>query len=228
MLAWAKENISLPVVLVALLLVGPLYQSLRDRVSGPGGDADGQVDGEDVDTMSGHVTRTKKGGGIMFGTWRLVDGDTFVDKSPDEDGAAGSSEQERYRLYAIDAPELDQTCSDASGAVYACGRAALEQLAALLTAHSPISCEWKDNDPYGRALVVCRGQQSAADTTAVDINGRMVATGHAVSYDPMDAAPPYQQLEARAQSAGVGLWSGRFEMPSAYRRSHRKPNAEEY
>jgi len=76
------------------------------------------------------------GAGPVDGPAQAVDGDTLV---------VGDR---KVRLFGIDAPELDQTC-ERSGRTWACGAAAKQMLAGLLSA-GPVSCLVRDVDRYGR------------------------------------------------------------------------------
>ncbi len=77
----------------------------------------------------------------ISGPARVVDGDTLE--------VAG----ERIRLYAIDAPEKDQTCSIDARA-WACGIAAWGELVQI-TAGKEVACEPRDTDRYGRIVPAC-------------------------------------------------------------------------
>lgn len=131
---------------------------------------------------------------------RVVDGDTLH---------AG---EQRIRLVGIDAPEKAQTCRDAQGRSWACGAAATQRLAALVTGGT-VTCAARGRDRYGRTLAVCSAGAIA------DIGGALVREGYAVSY--MDRDGRYLADENAARDEGRGLWSGAFERPSDWRRRHR-------
>jgi endonuclease YncB( thermonuclease family) len=122
----------------------------------------------------------------------IVDGDTLV-----LDG-------ERLRLAGIDAPELEQNC-EADGRTQPCGRIARDALRAL--AADSVACSGQGHDIYGRRLVRCA-------TGAGDVGARLVETGQAV------AEGCCRTEEAAARAAGRGIWAGRFERPSDWRREH--------
>ena len=81
----------------------------------------------------------------------------------------------RIRLDGIDAPEWDQTCADANGRTWACGRAATRALRDR-TRGKDLSCLPRATDRYGRIVAVC----SLADGT--DVNAWLVRQGWAVAY----------------------------------------------
>lgn len=119
------------------------------------------------------------------------------------------------RLYGIDAPELDQTCSSNAGE-YACGREAREALRDLLKNRS-ITCKSLETDRYGRAVSICRG-------AGLEINNEMVRQGWAVAYFSRSTAYARAQKEARA--ARRGIWRGKFAMPESYRARRRAVGAD--
>ena len=123
----------------------------------------------------------------------VVDGDTLR--------LAG----DRIRLLGLDAPELDQIC-EAHGDTVACGRRAREALRAL--AVGGVRCAADGRDRYGRILARCSG-------AAGDLSAAMVRAGEAVA----SGCCAVEEVEARR--AGRGIWAGRFELPSDWRREHR-------
>src|SRR5262245_2003798 len=78
-----------------------------------------------------------------------------------------------YRLYGIDAPELHQTCSEANGKSWACGRAAKTKLT-LLMKSGEVNCQERDKD-RGRIVAVC----GAKDVP--DLGQALVRDGYAAS-----------------------------------------------
>lgn len=133
------------------------------------------------------------------GQYKAIDGDSFY---------IGTKE---IRLQGIDAPELQQSCTDENQAKYPCGKLAKDALSALLK-NKVIKCKWNELDRYGRSASFCRDGES-------DINGEMVRKGWAVAYRKYSNA--YVQLEREAKAAQRGIWQGQFEMPSDYRARRR-------
>jgi endonuclease YncB( thermonuclease family) len=112
----------------------------------------------------------------------------------------------RVRLTGLDAPEIDQTCTDASGRDWGCGREAKAYLADLADKRL-ISCRPSGRDRYGRTLAKC-----AAD--AADLGAAIVTAGWAViDFD-------YVAEQADAQLSKRGIWSGAFVAPAEWRRTH--------
>jgi endonuclease YncB( thermonuclease family) len=134
------------------------------------------------------------------GPFVAVDGDTLA--------AAG----ERLRIEGIDAPELGQTCERADGSTYACGEEARRTLRALAS-DGAWECSGTRRDRYQRLLVVCK---QGLD----DLGERLVAAGAAV------ADGRYLVAEGKARAAGEGIWAGRFDRPSDWRRLRQVEEAE--
>jgi endonuclease YncB( thermonuclease family) len=100
------------------------------------------------------------------GPARIVDGDTLY------------VQQQKFRLYAIDAPEKAQMCSTLKGQDYPCGQVSLTALQEHV-GNNPVRCETKNKDQYGRNVGVCylvQGKQTE------DLNGWLVSNGLAVAY----------------------------------------------
>lgn len=134
------------------------------------------------------------------GPFVAVDGDTLA--------AAG----ERLRIEGIDAPELGQTCERDDGSTYACGEETRQKLRALAS-DGAWECSGTRRDRYQRLLVICK---QGLD----DLGERLVTTGAAV------ADGRYLAAEGKARATGEGIWAGRFERPSDWRRLRQVEEAE--
>src|SRR3954469_15416440 len=99
----------------------------------------------------------------IAGTSYVIDGDTI-----DVWGT-------RIRLTAIDAPELDQTCSDAEGRSWACGSAAARELRNHVNGQE-LKCQWSRYDQYKRVLATCFLPDGS------DVNAWMVRQGWALAF----------------------------------------------
>jgi endonuclease YncB( thermonuclease family) len=120
---------------------------------------------------------------------------------------AGNGEE--YRLFGIDAPELHQSCEEANGKEWLCGRAAKVKLTRLIKGGS-VACEIRDSDRFGRNVAVC----SAAGVP--DLGEAMVREGYAVDLGPK-YGNPYANAEAEARDNKRGIWRGTFQRPSDWR-----------
>ena len=130
-----------------------------------------------------------------------VDGDTIR--------AANGAE---YRLFGIDSPELAQTCTEANGKTWLCGRAAKAKLTTLMKGGN-VNCESRATDRFGRIVAVC----SAGGVP--DLGEAMVRDGYAIDLGGA-AGKPYRNAEAEAQTAKRGIWRGNFQRPSDWRQAN--------
>jgi endonuclease YncB( thermonuclease family) len=135
----------------------------------------------------------------ITGPARVIDGDTL-----DMSGT-------RIRLWGIDAPETRQMCDGQDGQTYECGRDSRAVMIEL-TRDRVVTCDPRDRDRYGRVVAVCR-------TEAGDINAAIVRRGWAVDW-PRYSQGAYSREQEAARQEGLGIWSGRFQMPWEWRREH--------
>ena len=145
-----------------------------------------------------------KRGGLLepeHGSFVAVDGDSL---------RQGEGE---YRLHAIDAPELHQTCASATGVNYPCGREAQKALRTLVTGKD-LDCSILETDRYRRLVVTCT-------SAGRDINAEMVRQGWAIAY--RQHGLEYVSAEAEAIEAKRGIWQGHFVRPEKWRAEHRNP-----
>jgi endonuclease YncB( thermonuclease family) len=126
---------------------------------------------------------------------RVVDGDTLV---------VGT---ERIRLEAIDAPETDQVCLDASGSEWTCGVAARVKLNEHIAGRN-VSCIASGTDRYQRTLATCYA-------AGEDLNAWMVREGLALAY--VGYSRVYVVDETGAHDARRGMWAGAFIAPWDWR-----------
>jgi endonuclease YncB( thermonuclease family) len=131
--------------------------------------------------------------GDIEGRAKPVDGDSF---------------NIEIRIFGIDAPEPGQTCKDAQGLSYPCGRIARDAIAELLKGKT-VRCEKQAQDTkFGRPVAICYAD-------GVDVGAKMVDRGLAVAYRRFSLK--YVPNEDQAKAAKRGLWAGAFEMPGDYR-----------
>jgi endonuclease YncB( thermonuclease family) len=127
------------------------------------------------------------------------------------DGDSFSIGSNKLRLQGIDAPEYRQTCKDASGTDWPCGRTARAALEKLLT-EPGLACDAEVRDRYARALATCRTTQTP------DIAAAQVRDGMAVS-DEYYGSRSFGDEEDAASSAKRGIWQGEFVRPAEWRAS---------
>jgi endonuclease YncB( thermonuclease family) len=135
----------------------------------------------------------------ITGRATVVDGDTLEIRG------------ERIRLFGIDAPESDQTCTGADGALWPCGRRAAFALNALIE-NKTVTCVERDRDRWNRSVSVCTAGGG-------DLGSRLVSDGWAIAYRRYSTDYVPQENEARA--AGRNIFAGTFVEPSQWRRGAR-------
>jgi len=112
----------------------------------------------------------------------------------------------RVRLLGLDAPELDQTCHRPDGTEWPCGAEARAALASRLSI-GPVECARYGRDAYGRTLGRCAAG-------GADLGANLVRSGWAISNDE------YLREAFSARGQRLGIWSGQFDQPVDWRRSH--------
>jgi endonuclease YncB( thermonuclease family) len=134
----------------------------------------------------------------VVGHARVVDGDSIE--------MAGV----RIRLDGIDAPELDQSCTDGNGRPWSCGRTAADELRRYLRGRE-LTCEPSGHDQYRRAIAVCTLPDGS------DVNAWIVRQGWALA---SGRSGHYRSEENEAQAARRGIWGGTFTPPKEWRQRH--------
>ena len=119
----------------------------------------------------------------------------------------------RVRLRGIDAPESGQSCRDAKGKPYACGKWATEVLTLLAAGGARCELAGDERDRYGRWIADCFGAGGA------NINAAMVKAGYALAYRQYSMT--YASQEDTARTSKKGMHQGRFVPPWEWRRGKR-------
>lgn len=113
-----------------------------------------------------------------------------------------------YRLWGIDAPELDQRCYPQG---WRAGIEAARALAAMIE-RRPVTCEAKGQDGYGRTVALCR-------TGGRDLGAAMVVSGMALAGD--GDGGDYVEQEVQATRARVGVHAHACLAPWEWREQRR-------
>ena len=132
----------------------------------------------------------------VIGKAVVVDGDTL------------RMGEERIRLHGIDAPETRQTCQR-DETKWLCGQDASRALQDYVR-DVDLRCQRLNIDRYGRIVAKC------FKPDGMDIGAWMVLNGWALAYRRYST--DYVDAEAKAQVAGLGLWTSRFIAPWYWRR----------
>jgi endonuclease YncB( thermonuclease family) len=140
----------------------------------------------------------------IIGKAKITDGDTIV------------IEGNKIRFTGSDAPESyffgkTQTCLDASGKEWECGKAATEKLRQLIN-NQTVRCSDEGKDRYGRTLGICYVGE-------LDLQAEMVKSGMAIAY--LRYSDRYEQQQNYAKQKRAGMWGGEFQEPEIWRRENR-------
>ncbi len=135
----------------------------------------------------------------ITGTIQVIDGDTF-----DVGGT-------RVRLFGVDAPEGDQTCTDARGDELRCGSFVTTQVRDAYRGKQAV-CKQVDTDRYGRSVARCV-------VGNVDVGQSLVASGLAFAF--AEYSRDYIAVEKAAIRAGRGIHAYTMVRPSEFRAQKR-------
>jgi endonuclease YncB( thermonuclease family) len=148
--------------------------------------------------------------GLVAGAAWLLQPETVVTGMASAvDGDSLRLDGKDIRLAGIDAPELHQTCLRDGQRSYPCGEVARKALSELIAGRL-VTCRLGARDRYRRRLATC-------EAAGEDVGAALVKKGYALAYGR------YQQEESAARDKRLELWSGSFEQPSQWRRTHSDP-----
>ena len=137
---------------------------------------------------------------VLQAETRIVDGDTL-----EINGIT-------YRINGIDAPEHGQSCG-----AWACGKAATEALAAMVS-NRAVRCDSMGEDGYGRVIATCY-------SGGFDIGMKMVEDGHAWAF--LKYSDTYAATQEKARDLGLGVWADDYQTPWDYRAARWQSEAQE-
>lgn len=115
------------------------------------------------------------------------------------DGETLEIQNQRVKLWGVDAPDLDQICRDGQGVAYNCGKEAASVLSHWLGELQPVQCEPRGNDNTGNIIAICY------TSTGDDIAGWMVRNGYAIDW-PKYSNGFYAVPQNEARQAKNGVW----------------------
>jgi endonuclease YncB( thermonuclease family) len=118
------------------------------------------------------------------------------------------------RLWGVDAVESSQTCLDAAGRIWPCGRRAALALSDFLGQRT-VHCQRRDTDRFGRMVAVCQ-------VGGVEINRWLVEQGWALAFVRY-GGQVYLASQNQARAARRGIWQGTFQEPWNWRRNPANP-----
>ena len=121
----------------------------------------------------------------------------------------------RFKLYGVDAPDIDETCNDAQGKEYPCGVDARQALADLVKGGS-VSCLPRGPNENDETLGVCSIGTS-------DLAQAMIDAGWAIA--DRTRTLYYEKAEEEARVKKQGLWQWQFVPPGDWRIGERVPQS---
>ena len=145
---------------------------------------------------------------IISGSAVVTDGDTI------------KINNNKIRLFGIDAPEKKQLCEKiflttsfvSFKKKYPCGEISTKKLKKLINKNI-IKCHVEGEDRYQRKLAI-------RFRNKLNINSWLVRNGYAVSYQKY--SKKYLSEETEAKNDKKGIWQGKFEMPWDWRKNAKK------
>jgi endonuclease YncB( thermonuclease family) len=143
----------------------------------------------------------------------------WADSATVKDGSTIQLGNTIFRLDGIDAPAIDQLCTDEHADVWNCGVEARDQLAKLIGGKQ-IHCDDIGVDPTARKrrLGVCKIE---GDPTS--LSQLLVREGYALNVEA-SATGRFQPDEGAARENRAGLWKGCFVAPRDFRLNKRDGN----
>jgi endonuclease YncB( thermonuclease family) len=118
-----------------------------------------------------------------------------------------------YRLWAIDAPDLPQTCEGG----WPAGQRAAQALAELMRGRTVI-CEARAKDRTGTTVALCRADGQ-------DLGAAMVSVGMALA--ALEVSRDYLAAEERAKVARLGVHAHGCKTPWEWRKNVAKSRRDE-
>lgn len=122
---------------------------------------------------------------------------------------------QRFKLYGIDAPDVDETCENAEHKEYPCGVEARDELGRLVNGQTVI-CQPRGPNQINEMLALCTIGQTDLARAMIDAGWAVADRGRTLYYE---------NAEEKARTAKHGLWQGRFVPPPNWRAGERVPQS---
>ena len=116
----------------------------------------------------------------------------------------------KIRLYGIDAPEINQTCT-INKIIWECGLDSSQALESMIS-KKEVQCEIVDIDRYKRFVAKCFVKN-------INLNQYMVQNGWAVAYRYY--SDDFIKNEEIAKKNKSGIWQGKFLDPYLFRKQQK-------
>jgi endonuclease YncB( thermonuclease family) len=142
----------------------------------------------------------------VAGRAKVISGDTLSIKNI-EDG-----KQFTFRLWGIDAPELDQPCEKKNGQSVDCGVLARNAVRAIIK-RSELVCVDFEKDSENQITALCYMGDKI-------LNGAIVRAGWALAYK--QESTDFLDVEKQARLNDKGVWEYNFIPPWTWRKNQKK------
>ena len=142
----------------------------------------------------------------VAGRAKVISGDTLSIKNI-EDG-----KQFTFRLWGIDAPELDQPCEKKNGQSVDCGVLARNAVRAIVK-RSELVCVDFEKDSENQITALCYIGDKI-------LNGAIVRAGWALAYK--QESTDFLDVEKQARLNDKGVWEYNFITPWTWRKNQKK------
>jgi endonuclease YncB( thermonuclease family) len=124
---------------------------------------------------------------------------------------------QEYRVFqlGVDSVEIGQSCT-IGGQRWECWAAAQRELETIVS-EGEVTCDTvTEPDGVGRVIAVCT-------VNGEDIGERFVRSGFGLAIS--DETAQYDDAQAEARAAGIGLWQADFDPPDVWRALPMRPNS---
>ena len=128
----------------------------------------------------------------------IIDGDTI------------HVEKNKIRLYGIDAPEINQSCT-INTIAWECGLDSSQALESIIS-ENEVRCEIMEIDRYKRFVAKCYANK-------IYLNQYMVQNGWAIAYRYY--SDDFINDEEIAKHKKIGIWQGKFQEPYLFRKQQK-------
>ena len=126
------------------------------------------------------------------------------------DGDTIHVEKNKIRLYGIDAPEINQSCT-INTIAWECGLDSSQALKSIIS-ENEVQCEIMDIDRYRRFIAICFVKH-------INLSQYMVQNGWAIAYRYY--SDDFIKNEEIAEKNKAGIWQGKFQDPYLFRKQQK-------
>jgi endonuclease YncB( thermonuclease family) len=153
---------------------------------------------------------------LFIGLILIFPGSSWAADAIVTDGDTITLDGTSFRLDGIDAPEMDQACLDAGGAVWPCGVKARDRLAELIGKRVVKCVDKGPAYPGTRRVGIC-----TVEGQTETLNNLLVREGWALNFEPYGKGR-FTAPQKQAEKDRLGIWEGCFAEPHDLRHWNKK------